>query len=189
MRSDLPPHPQVYHARYTHRADIFSFGMLLWETVHVERPFRGMSAVDVATAVTLLRKRPPLTPAPQPDGGFRSGMQALMGDCWQQESPSRPEMTDVVARLRALADTATDAPIFCARVAGDATRSRSVSGPAEGLGGIHLMEVSPCSGVSTTADDSVQRDKPRNSGSGSNAGSSGLWLSKMPWLPWPGAAS
>ena len=130
--------PQVYYARYTQAADVFSFSILLWEVAHVERPFRSLSSVDVAVEVTLLRRRPPLTPAPHPDGGFRAGLHALMSECWQQDAASRPNMATVAARLQGLADATVEAQALGA-LSGEASASAS---------GVELSHASSSSGSS-----------------------------------------
>ena len=54
--------PEVYFLQYAHRADVYSFGVLLWELVYVERPWGRLSDFDVLVALTMRHRRPPLTP-------------------------------------------------------------------------------------------------------------------------------
>ena len=53
--------------RYTEKADVFSFGINLWELLTRDIPYRGMQAMQVGYAVLNAGLRPPIPPdAPKP---------------------------------------------------------------------------------------------------------------------------
>eukprot|EP00899_Mesostigma_viride_P014737 jgi/Mesvir1/23264/Mv12878-RA.1 len=86
--------PEVLaHQRYSERADVYSFGILLWEMSTRQVPFDGMSGMQAAMAVMGRGLRPPLpptTPAP---------LAALIRRCWDPIPLSRPVMSEIVATL------------------------------------------------------------------------------------------
>jgi serine/threonine protein kinase len=43
---------------YDHKCDVYSFGMLLWETLHRQEPFAGMMPLQAAFAVAMQQARP-----------------------------------------------------------------------------------------------------------------------------------
>eukprot|EP00742_Colponemidia_sp_Colp-10_P007271 GILJ01007817.1.p1 GENE.GILJ01007817.1~~GILJ01007817.1.p1 ORF type:complete len:862 (-),score=71.89 GILJ01007817.1:172-2757(-) len=83
----------IANQNYTEKADVFSFGVVLWEMVTREPPYQGKLPVQVATAVLNkgLRPRIPGTcPKPIAD---------LIKDCWDQDPDRRPVFTTVLRRL------------------------------------------------------------------------------------------
>ena len=91
--------PEVFFGRYTHRADIYSYGLLLWEVVCVERPFSRLSDVAIVTAVTMHNQRPQLGSAER-RRGWRTGYLALAAACWDQDPEARPTMNAVIDTLQ-----------------------------------------------------------------------------------------
>ena len=108
--------PEVYFLSYTHRADAYSYGILLWEVLECKRPWGALSDLEVTTAVTMTHTRPPLSRSPpslgthDPAGGFVHGMQSLVTACWAQDPASRPSFASIVQRLQGLSDAANQAP-------------------------------------------------------------------------------
>ena len=76
------------------QADVFSYGMLLWELFHVARPFEKLSARQVVREVqSTKRPRISLPPALEAFGG-------VITVCWAQAAADRPEMADVLDQLQ-----------------------------------------------------------------------------------------
>jgi serine/threonine protein kinase len=75
------------------RADVYAFGLLLWELIHERRAFEGMSAHEAAMSA---RKgiRPERS---KPSKG--DGIQTLTAECWAQCPEDRPSMSTVLERL------------------------------------------------------------------------------------------
>ena len=80
--------------RRVEQADIFSYGMLLWELFHVARPFENLSARQVVREVQFTKRpRVALPPALEAFGG-------VITRCWAQAASDRPEMADVLDLLQ-----------------------------------------------------------------------------------------
>lgn len=94
--------PEVCLRAYNHKADVFSFGMLLWEIFHVDIPFSRLSGPQVLVAyVQELRPKIKLPEGLRKQHAF----QELICACWYHDSEGRPEMCDVVLRLEGLVST------------------------------------------------------------------------------------
>jgi serine/threonine protein kinase len=69
--------PEVMQSqRYTEKADVFSFGIILWEVLFRQVPYQGMNSVQVSIAVITQNLRPPI-PADTP-----AELARLMQECW-----------------------------------------------------------------------------------------------------------
>lgn len=87
--------PEVINSQhYTEKADVFSFGIILWEVATRSIPYNGMQPVQVVAAVLGRRERPIIP---------RSCVLAsLMTRCWAHESNSRPSFDEIVPWLQGL---------------------------------------------------------------------------------------
>ncbi len=84
-------------ARYTEAADVFSFGVVLWELVTRECPYAHLpSSVQVAVAVLKDGLRPAVPP------GVPSALGSLMQSCWHADATRRPNMDTVLRTLEAM---------------------------------------------------------------------------------------
>jgi serine/threonine protein kinase len=87
QRSTLPARPQD-------RVDVYAFGVLLWECVAQEPPWRGFSPMQIIFAVGVQGQRPAI-PASCPPA-----LSLLMARCWAEEPEARPPFSEVAAILR-----------------------------------------------------------------------------------------
>jgi len=84
---------------YDHKCDVYSFGMLLWETLHRQEPFAGMMPLQAAFAVAMQQARPTID--------LRAELRdfaPLISSCWDADPSNRPQMAQVfesTASLRA----------------------------------------------------------------------------------------
>ena len=78
---------------YNLKADVFSFGMMLWEMIKKEIPFNDLGPMNAGRAI-LNGQRPQIprsTPKP---------LQQLIKDCWQFDIERRPSFVEILSRMR-----------------------------------------------------------------------------------------
>jgi serine/threonine protein kinase len=86
----------IANGKYTEKADVFSFGVIMWELVSRELPYNGMNSVQVSVAVLTKAYRPPIprnTPAEYAK---------LIEEAWHQEPSKRPSFEYIVEKLTAM---------------------------------------------------------------------------------------
>lgn len=67
--------------------------MTLWEMMAGQPPFAGLSSLQIATAVTLHSKRPPL------DAAWPGRLVKVMVSCWAHDPAQRPDAAGVLKQL------------------------------------------------------------------------------------------
>jgi serine/threonine protein kinase len=75
---------------YNEKADVYSYGMLLWEMMTRDIPFRGMLGVKIALAVAQDAARP-LMPQDAPPS-----LANLIERCWSQDPEGRPDLSSII---------------------------------------------------------------------------------------------
>jgi len=78
---------------YSHKCDLWSFGVVCWEMLTAQVPFEKMSQHVVATRVAMEGMRLPVPPKAPPL------LLRLIARCWSDVPAQRPEFTHVVAEL------------------------------------------------------------------------------------------
>lgn len=90
--------PEVIRSeRYDESADVYSFGVLAWCVVHGEEyPYAAayLTPVQAAMGVSRGALRPKIR------GGVCAGVREVIERCWRQDAAERPDMEEVVARIR-----------------------------------------------------------------------------------------
>ncbi|KAG2494642.1 hypothetical protein HYH03_007160 [Edaphochlamys debaryana] len=93
----------VLHPAITHRADCYSFGVLLWEMLAGAQPWAGMTGVQIAYGVAFQQRRLMVPAHGSPGGGdmdrWPPRLCALLKGCWEAESLRRPAAADMVKVL------------------------------------------------------------------------------------------
>lgn len=89
--------PEVFEgSTYTEKCDVFSWGIILWEVIAREQPFRSIeNSYAIMWRVHQGTRPPPIEDCPRP-------ISQLMTSCWNQNPTKRPSMQEVVDTMNAL---------------------------------------------------------------------------------------
>eukprot|EP01114_Cavostelium_apophysatum_P020947 TRINITY_DN716_c2_g1_i1.p1 TRINITY_DN716_c2_g1~~TRINITY_DN716_c2_g1_i1.p1 ORF type:complete len:545 (+),score=115.02 TRINITY_DN716_c2_g1_i1:74-1708(+) len=89
--------PEVLrNSRYTEKADVYSYGVVLWELYTREDPYFGMPAFQIIFSVGTEGLRPVIPLSCPPD------FSDLIRDCWHSDPQHRPSFDVIIQRLKAL---------------------------------------------------------------------------------------
>ncbi len=98
--------PEVLRGGPFHTAaDVYGFGLVLWELMTWEVPWQGANPLQIVLAVADRGQRPAVpAPAAVPGGPplQYDEFVSLMCDCWAQDPVDRPSFEGVIHRLRVL---------------------------------------------------------------------------------------
>ena len=84
---------------YNLKADVYSFGILLYETATLVQPFDGYSLDRHETQVLKGGERPCLAGYTKSCSCWPRDLKHLIEDCWADDMRKRPNMSSVVKRL------------------------------------------------------------------------------------------
>lgn len=94
--------PEIVRSeRYTSAADVFSFGMVLWELWTGQVPYKGLMPAQLMYEVAIKGTRPNLGPS----SGIPASVATVIRMCWQGEQTQRPRFLEIVRRLQSIART------------------------------------------------------------------------------------
>ncbi|KAF7650106.1 hypothetical protein LDENG_00131170 [Lucifuga dentata] len=92
--------PEVIRSStFSKGSDVWSYGVLLWELLTGEVPFRGIDGLAVAYGVAMNKLALPI-PLTCPEPFAR-----LMEDCWSSDPHSRPHFTNILDQLTAIEES------------------------------------------------------------------------------------
>uniref|UniRef100_A0A8C4T1M2 Mitogen-activated protein kinase kinase kinase n=1 Tax=Erpetoichthys calabaricus TaxID=27687 RepID=A0A8C4T1M2_ERPCA len=92
--------PEVIRSStFSKGSDVWSYGVLLWELLTGEVPFRGIDGLAVAYGVAMNKLALPIpTTCPEP-------FARLMEDCWNPDPHARPSFTSVLDQLTTIEES------------------------------------------------------------------------------------
>ena len=79
---------------YTEKADVYSFGIILWEFWSKEPPYKGVKAKEVAIKVRSNPNYRPIIPSEVPED-----IGELMKCCWEADPEKRPTFLEIIKFL------------------------------------------------------------------------------------------
>lgn len=89
--------PEVLrNERYTTKADVYGFGVVVWEMFARRDPFPGMPPFQIVFAVGTQGLRPDTSP------DWPEEWVSLITDCWQEDPELRPTFEEILERLERL---------------------------------------------------------------------------------------
>ena len=89
--------PEVIKSqKYTEKADVFSFGIILWEIASREPPYRNVGGAQVSQEVVNNDLRPNI-PKSTPESFAK-----LMKKCWDRNSDKRPNFKDIIREVETM---------------------------------------------------------------------------------------
>mmetsp|Transcript_9168 Transcript_9168/g.13313 ORF Transcript_9168/g.13313 Transcript_9168/m.13313 type:complete len:669 (+) Transcript_9168:104-2110(+) len=91
--------PEVADSRpYNHKADVYSFGIILWEMVAYKKPYDGLNRESFYVRIVKGNERPPMSRK------WPKQLCNLMMECWSPDMHIRPNFDEIVEQLDSLLD-------------------------------------------------------------------------------------
>ena len=95
--------PEVANKQfYNLSADVYSFGIMLWEIMQMEVPFKSFDSDMIRNMVVKFGNRPEV------DTAWPTNLQNVMKRSWQINLRKRPSFTEIVADLEGEIDKMDD---------------------------------------------------------------------------------
>jgi len=100
----VPPEVLRNPDKVSHKADVFSFGVVLWELWALCSPYEGMDMTKlVSLAVNTDEKVRPEVPPPGSPAEPAPGWKDLVQQCWNEDPDERLEFVEIEKRLAKMA--------------------------------------------------------------------------------------
>ncbi|KAF8701056.1 hypothetical protein HU200_033951 [Digitaria exilis] len=92
----------IEHKPYDHKADVFSFGILLWELLTGKIPYEYLTPLQAAVGVVQKGLRPTIPKH------AHAKLSELLQKCWQQDPAERPDFSEILETLQRIAEEVGD---------------------------------------------------------------------------------
>lgn len=92
--------PEVLNAEaYTEKADVYSYGIVLYEIITRKTPYIGLTGAQIASKVVSQQERPDCSYIPD---DCNETFIELMKACWDQDPTNRPTFSKVIEVLKSI---------------------------------------------------------------------------------------
>jgi len=89
--------------KYSEKADVYSFGVIIWETIFIKKPYEGIHPLRVISMVAHEAYKLPVSNEQIPEE-----LQLLIKKCFSNQPQKRPDFNEIVSTLEKFHQTGGD---------------------------------------------------------------------------------